>query len=178
MHEIARHCGLEKPSAALPTDSTPSTSSSTTATPSSSAKTGEVHHKPSHSNSPAAWFLTLNHSAHPNCTDAPLIEPLLLRLATGAKIDAAQGVRAYVDASEAFVRYAIGQSGWHEGVLGEREMQEQDEEVGGVGGVGTGHDDASERPNNNPATIAAAGNDVWRVHVAPDWKRCGRGAPG
>jgi len=183
VHEIARHCGLKKPSSAPHTASTLPTSPNPTSTnPSSPFQTAEAHPKPSHSHSPAAWFLTLNHSAHPNCTDAPLIEPLLLRLATGAKIDAAKGVRAYVDASEAFVRYAIGGEGWYEGILGEREGEAEEEEA--VHGLEFGSDGASsdaiknEMKKTTTKTANADGNDTWRVHVAPNWTRCGRAAPG
>ena len=170
VHEIARHCGLKKPSSAPHPDTTfPNSTSTTTATTSPSH---EAHPKPSHSHTPAAWFLTLNHSAHPNCTDAPLIEPLLLRLATGAKINAAEGVRAYVDASEAFVRYAIGGEGWHEGILGAKEV----ENVNGYGGDGAGVGEGIQKTTTKMSN--AGGNDTWKVHVAPNWKRCGREAPG
>jgi len=65
-------------------------------------------------------------------------------------------VRAYVDASEAFVRYAIGGEGWHEGILGASEGEA--EVVSGVRVDG----ESDEK---------VGGNDVWKVHVAPDWKQ-------
>ena len=174
VHEIARHCGISEATPKQQGNPSASPSSATTAASATTSPSHEAHPKPSHSHTPAAWFLTLNHSAHPNCTDAPLIEPLLLRLATGAKINAAEGVRAYVDASEAFVRYAIGGEGWHEGILGAEELQVEQKKETKLDGAGD--DNLMKKTTSKMSNVG--GNDTWKVHVAPNWKRCGRQAPG
>lgn len=53
----------------------------------------------------AGWFMTSLGTSHPSVTDAPLIEPLLLKWATGAGIDAHEGVRQYVHVSDDFGKY-------------------------------------------------------------------------
>lgn len=50
-----------------------------------------------------AWFLTSLSTSHPSITDAPLLEPLLLRWTTGAGIDAVEGIRQYVDVTFDFI---------------------------------------------------------------------------
>lgn len=52
-----------------------------------------------------AWFMTSLGTSHPSVTDAPLIEPLLLKWTTGAGIDANEGVRQYVHASDDFGKF-------------------------------------------------------------------------
>lgn len=53
----------------------------------------------------AAWFMTSLGTSHPSVTDAPLLEPLLLKWTTGAGIDAREGVRQYVHVSDDFGKF-------------------------------------------------------------------------
>ncbi|KAK5943167.1 hypothetical protein PMZ80_004173 [Knufia obscura] len=53
----------------------------------------------------AGWFMTSLGTSHPSVTDAPLIEPTLLKWTTGAGIDAHEGLRQYVHVSNDFGRY-------------------------------------------------------------------------
>lgn len=53
----------------------------------------------------AAWFMTSLGTSHPSVTDAPLLEPLLLKWTTGAGIDAKEGVRQYVHVSDDFGKF-------------------------------------------------------------------------
>ncbi|EXJ68583.1 uncharacterized protein A1O5_08377 [Cladophialophora psammophila CBS 110553] len=64
-----------------------------------------------------AWFLTSLGTSHPSVTDAPLIEPWLLRWTTGSTIDAHEGVNQYVKVSERFLRYQS--TGTKRGILSE-----------------------------------------------------------
>ncbi len=50
-----------------------------------------------------AWFMTLLGTAHPSCTDAPLIEPLILKWATGTRINPIRGMMEYVQVSADFM---------------------------------------------------------------------------
>lgn len=51
------------------------------------------------------WFMTLGGSAHPSCTDAPLIVPGIMRLVTGTTLDAGTALREYIDVSVDFLEY-------------------------------------------------------------------------
>lgn len=53
----------------------------------------------------ASWFMTSLGTSHPSVTDAPLLEPLLLKWTTGAGIDAHEGVRQYVHVSDDFAKF-------------------------------------------------------------------------
>ncbi|KAI1491948.1 platelet-activating factor acetylhydrolase, isoform II-domain-containing protein [Biscogniauxia mediterranea] len=53
----------------------------------------------------ASWFATSLGTSHPSVSDAPLLEPLLLRWTTGARIDVYEGLRQYVHVSEDFLRF-------------------------------------------------------------------------
>ena len=66
----------------------------------------------------ASWFLTSLGTAHPSITDAPLLEPLLLRLATGASVDARVGLGEYIGVSEEFLRFLT--DGERGGLLNEK----------------------------------------------------------
>jgi platelet-activating factor acetylhydrolase len=61
------------------------------------------------------WFITLTGTAHPSCTDAPLIVPWIMRLVTGTTLDARVALREYIDASVGFLEYL--QTGERKGVL-------------------------------------------------------------
>jgi platelet-activating factor acetylhydrolase len=52
-----------------------------------------------------SWFMTSLGTSHPSVTDAPLLEPLLLRWTTGAAIDVYQGLRQYVHVAEDFLGF-------------------------------------------------------------------------
>lgn len=52
-----------------------------------------------------AWFMTSLGTSHPSVTDAPLLEPLLLKWTTGAGIDAHEGLRQYVHVSDDFGKF-------------------------------------------------------------------------
>jgi len=51
------------------------------------------------------WFMTLGGSAHPSCTDAPLIVPLIMKLATGTTLNGRTALREYIDVSVDFLEY-------------------------------------------------------------------------
>lgn len=97
----------------------------------------------------AAWFLTSLGTSHPSVTDAPLIEPLLLRWTTGATIDANEGVREYVRASSEFLRYQ------HEGSLTGLLAQPVSHEV-------------YKDPSGDKSSLDPEFRRYWEVHVAPD----------
>ncbi|EUC43163.1 hypothetical protein COCMIDRAFT_28363 [Bipolaris oryzae ATCC 44560] len=62
------------------------------------------------------WFMTLSGTAHPSCTDAPLIVPLIMKLVSGTTLDSRTALHEYIDASVAFLEYL--RTGKKEGVLG------------------------------------------------------------
>ncbi|KAF1972212.1 hypothetical protein BU23DRAFT_535144 [Bimuria novae-zelandiae CBS 107.79] len=51
------------------------------------------------------WLMTLTGSAHPSCTDAPLIVPWIMKLATNTKLDSRVALREYISASVDFLEY-------------------------------------------------------------------------
>ncbi|EMD92555.1 hypothetical protein COCC4DRAFT_162856 [Bipolaris maydis ATCC 48331] len=51
------------------------------------------------------WFMTLKGTAHPSCTDAPLIVPLIMKLVTGTTLDSRTALHEYIDTSVAFLEY-------------------------------------------------------------------------
>lgn len=53
----------------------------------------------------ASWFMTSLGTSHPSVTDAPLLEPLLLSVTTGAKIDVYEALRQYVHVSVDFLGF-------------------------------------------------------------------------
>ncbi|KAL4795282.1 platelet-activating factor acetylhydrolase, isoform II-domain-containing protein [Aspergillus venezuelensis] len=55
----------------------------------------------------AAWFMTSLGTSHPSCTDAPVIQPLLLGWATGATIAAHEGVTQYARRIQEFIFYVM-----------------------------------------------------------------------
>ncbi|KAF1851160.1 uncharacterized protein K460DRAFT_328870 [Cucurbitaria berberidis CBS 394.84] len=62
------------------------------------------------------WFTTLTGTAHPSCTDAPLIVPWIMKLVTGTTLDSRVALREYIDTSVRFLEYL--QTGEKKGVLG------------------------------------------------------------
>lgn len=84
-------------------------------------------------------------------TDAPLIEPLLLSFATGATINAKQGVTEYVSASHDFLLYQ--RTGQRSGLLAQRVSHPEYKDPKDESGKGL-LDEEYRR--------------YWEVHVAPE----------
>jgi len=95
----------------------------------------------------AAWFMTLLGTAHPSVTDAPLIEKLILRLATRTTLDARVAVGKYVEASMDFLGF-VG-DGKRRGILAKGVTNRE-------GPLG------EERQEGRAREM-----DGWEVHVAP-----------
>ncbi|KAF6830312.1 paf-acetylhydrolase family member [Colletotrichum musicola] len=97
----------------------------------------------------ASWFVTSLETSHPSVTDAPLIEPLLLRWTTGATIDARRGVGEYVDVSMDFLGFL--RDGKRQGVLG----------------LGVTHEEYGKDSRNEKEKVGGDVMRYWQVHVAP-----------
>ncbi|KAL4761464.1 platelet-activating factor acetylhydrolase, isoform II-domain-containing protein [Aspergillus foveolatus] len=67
----------------------------------------------------AAWFMTSLGTSHASCTDAPVLQPLLLNWATGAAVDAHEGVLLYVRRIQEFIEFV--NTGKREGLLDQQE---------------------------------------------------------
>lgn len=99
----------------------------------------------------ASWFVTSLGTSHPSVTDAPLIEPLLLRWTTGATINAKEGLHEYVQVSMEFLQFVINRT--RTGVLAQ-----------GVTHPEYGVDErTAEQKMRSPASISK----YWQIHVAP-----------
>jgi len=61
------------------------------------------------------WFMTLSGTAHPSCTDAPLIVPWIMKLVTGTTLGSRVALHEYIDTSLRFLEYL--QTGQKKGVL-------------------------------------------------------------
>jgi platelet-activating factor acetylhydrolase len=61
------------------------------------------------------WFMTLMGTAHPSCTDAPLIVPWIMKLVTGTTLSSKVALHEYIDTSVAFLEYL--RTGEKKGVL-------------------------------------------------------------
>lgn len=96
-----------------------------------------------------AWFMTLKGTAHPSCTDAPLIVPWIMRLVTGTTLDPRVALREYTDVSVEFLSFL--RDGAKRGVL--------KSEVTSPGGpIG----EAKKRH-----TVKGTQGADWEVHVVP-----------
>ncbi|KAF2004505.1 PAF-acetylhydrolase family member [Amniculicola lignicola CBS 123094] len=95
------------------------------------------------------WFMTLKGSAHPSCTDAPLIVPWIMKMVTGTSLDSTVALKEYIDISVDFLQYL--QSGEKTGLL----SQEGTSPQGPLG-------DTEKRGK----VKGSAGAD-WEVHVVP-----------
>ncbi|KAF1939291.1 PAF-acetylhydrolase family member [Clathrospora elynae] len=62
------------------------------------------------------WFMTLAGTAHPSCTDAPLIVPWIMKMVTGTTLNSKVALREYIETSLRFLEYL--QTGKKNGVLG------------------------------------------------------------
>lgn len=99
----------------------------------------------------ASWFMTSLGTSHPSVTDAPLIEPFLLRWTTGATINVKEGLREYVKVSDEFFRYL--KNGTKTGILAEEVTHPE-----------YGKDNRTEeRKKEMPKDITK----YWQIHVAP-----------
>jgi platelet-activating factor acetylhydrolase len=112
-----------------------------------------------------SWFMTSIGTSHPSVTDAPLLEPWLLRFTTGATIDVYQGLRQYVHVAEDFLAFVAG--GEIRGLLAERaEFPQYDEgAVLGMGkpGQGGGEGWAEDLKKGEWADWRR----YWQIHVSP-----------
>lgn len=110
-----------------------------------------------------SWFMTSLGTSHPSVTDAPLLEPLLLRFTTGAAIDVYQGLRQYVHVAEDFLAY-LG-DGKRRGLLAERaEFPQYDPGMGlGVWKPGQGDDQKSWEERGEWWDWRS----YWQLHVSP-----------
>ncbi|GFP59075.1 platelet-activating factor acetylhydrolase homolog 2 [Trichoderma asperellum] len=116
---------------------------------------------PSHS----SWFLTSIGTSHPSVSDAPLIEPLLLRWTTGASLDTKEALEEYVRVTDDFWHFlrttrsvnssltdGVVHRGEMRGILAEKVTHEQ-----------YGKWVSKERKAEFPKPLAR----LWEVHVSP-----------
>ncbi|XP_014553727.1 hypothetical protein COCVIDRAFT_106917 [Bipolaris victoriae FI3] len=96
------------------------------------------------------WFMTLSGTAHPSCTDAPLIVPLIMKLVSGTTLDSRTALHEYIDASVAFLEYL--RTGKKAGVL----------ESAVTNAKGPFLEDATRE------TVKGPHGAKWEVHVVPD----------
>jgi len=96
------------------------------------------------------WFMTLTGTAHPSCTDAPLIVPWIMKLVTGTTLDSRVALREYTDTSLRFLEYL--RSGKKKGIL----ASEITSRAGPLG-------DADKRRKTKGQYGAE-----WEVHVVPE----------
>ena len=98
-----------------------------------------------------SWFLTSIGTSHPSVTDAPLLEPLLLRWTTGAGMNVRAALREYVSAADDFLGFvATGEV--PEGLLSEKVTHEE-----------YGQWISEERKREFPKALAKH----WEIHVTP-----------
>jgi len=95
------------------------------------------------------WFMTLTGTAHPSCTDAPLIVPWIMKMVTGTTLDPRIALREYIDTSVRFLDYL--QTGEKKGVLAS-DVTSKDGPLG----------DADKRKS-----IKGQYGAKWEVHVVP-----------
>ncbi|RDW57219.1 PAF-acetylhydrolase family member [Coleophoma crateriformis] len=99
----------------------------------------------------ASWFITSLETSHPSVTDAPLIEPLLLRWTTGATINAKEGLREYVQVSMEFLEFISNST--RKGVLAQPVTHPK-----------YGVDERTEEQRKSQPTDISK---YWQIHVAP-----------
>lgn len=118
-----------------------------------------------------SWFMTSLGTSHPSVTDAPLLEPLLLRWTTGATIDVYQGLRQYVHVAEDFLGFVVG-DGQVRGLLVEKaEFPQYDAGMGwGVWKPGQTGGDKEQVEREQGVEKERQWWDwrkYWQVHVSP-----------
>lgn len=96
------------------------------------------------------WFMTLTGTAHPSCTDAPLIVPWIMRMVTGTTLDPRVALREYIDVSMEFLDFL--RNGERRGVL-ESEVTSPNGPIG----------EAEKRRYRK-----GKGGADWEVHVVPE----------
>ncbi|KAF1832773.1 hypothetical protein BDW02DRAFT_570680 [Decorospora gaudefroyi] len=95
------------------------------------------------------WFMTLSGSAHPSCTDAPLIVPWIMKMVTGTTLNSKVALHEYIDTSVGFLEYL--QTGQKKGVL----------ESGVTNAEGPfKHDDPREK-------VQGPHGADWEIHAVP-----------
>ncbi|KAF2474133.1 uncharacterized protein BDR25DRAFT_323182 [Lindgomyces ingoldianus] len=98
------------------------------------------------------WFMTLAGSAHPSCTDVPLIIPWIMKIATWTSLNAKVALAEYVDVSVEFLNYL--KNGEKKGVLKSRILSP-------AGPLG----DSKMRKK-----IRGTEGAAWEIHVVPEKK--------
>ncbi|KOS16863.1 Platelet-activating factor acetylhydrolase [Escovopsis weberi] len=99
-----------------------------------------------------AWFLTSRGTAHPTVSDFPLIQPLIVRLATGARRDPRAALRDYVRVTHDFSRLfdPRGPAGG-----------------GGLGALGAGVLARRVTHAEYGPWDRGSGEEWWQIHVSP-----------
>jgi platelet-activating factor acetylhydrolase len=110
-----------------------------------------------------SWFMTSLGTSHPSVTDAPLLEPRLLRATTGAKIDVYQGLRQYVHCAEDFLAF-LG-DGKMRGLLAEQAQFPQYDPGTGLGMWKPGQGDDQKAWEENGEWWDW--RSYWQIHVSP-----------
>jgi platelet-activating factor acetylhydrolase len=110
-----------------------------------------------------SWFMTSLGTSHPSVTDAPLLEPWLLRFTTGAAIDVYQGLRQYVHVAEDFLAFLA--DGEKRGLLAEKAEFPQYDPGSGLGMWKPGHGD--DRKAWKEKGEWWDWRSYWQVHVSP-----------
>ncbi|KAL2153738.1 hypothetical protein VTH82DRAFT_4893 [Thermothelomyces myriococcoides] len=120
-----------------------------------------------------AWFMTSIGTSHPSVTDAPLLEPTLLRFTTGATIDVYQGLRQYVHVADDFLAFLAG--GRPRGLLAEKaEFPQYDPGAAGAAAalLGVGKPGQGGRKSRGFVEDLRRGEwtdwkRYWQIHVSP-----------
>ncbi|KAK8139603.1 hypothetical protein PG984_000726 [Apiospora sp. TS-2023a] len=109
----------------------------------------------------ASWFLTSLGTSHPSVTDAPLLEPFLLSVTTGAEIDVYEALRQYVHVSNDFLKFLA--DGEKRNLLAEPvEFPEYEKSRGfGKWKPGQGDDDSKEKGGE-----WSDWRKYWQMHVS------------
>ena len=95
------------------------------------------------------WFMTLTGTAHPSCTDAPLIVPWIMKLATHTKLDGRVALKEYISTSISFLEFL--RNGDKDGILQQ-------------------HATSPKGPFGDPdtrGTIKGEHGAYWELHVVP-----------
>lgn len=110
-----------------------------------------------------SWFMTSLGTSHPSVTDAPLLEPFLLRFTTGAAIDVYQGLRQYVHVAEDFLAFLA--DGKKRGLLKEKAAFPQYDPGSGLGMWKPGQGDDQKAWEEDGEWWDW--RSYWQIHVTP-----------